>query len=120
LLACVAERTLGLARFQAWALVPISIASSLIAVIIGFSLDLGLVWTALVVVAAVSLLQISYLICAILYADSPQRHQAPYQLPAKRQPLSSIQKAIAKELRVYFAPPDNIQLRAQLAILEDR
>lgn len=119
LLACVAGVIFGLARFQAWALVPIVFLSSLIVSILGFRLDLGLVRTAFAVVAANALVEFAYLIGAALYAEVPKHQELPDRLPSNGRRLNTIQMAIA-ELGGYFAPPDDMpqQLRAKLAILE--
>jgi hypothetical protein len=122
LLACLAGVTFGLARFQAWALVPIVFLSSLVVAILGFRLDLGLVRTALAVVAANALVEFAYLIGAVLSAESPKQHQLPDRLPANRETLRTIRIAIADELRVYSRRPMTCRSNCalKLAILEAR
>lgn len=113
---------LGLARLRVWALIPAAITSFLITAIIGSGLGLTLGRIPLVLFAVFTLLQVAYLIGAVL-ADVPERQRVSDGVPAQQELLRTVQMAIADELRVYFAPSlDDVpqQLRAKLAMLESR
>jgi hypothetical protein len=94
----------GLARLKVWAVIPASTIFAMIAVVLGFYLGLTGGRIVLVVFAVLMLLQVAYLIGAVL-SDAPTRRQVSHRLPVERELLWTAQMAIADELRVYFAPP---------------
>jgi hypothetical protein len=119
-IACAAGAACGLARLKVWALIPASVSFAVIAVVLGSNLGLTGGRIILIVFAVLMLLQVSYLIGAVL-SETPTRHQVSDRLPGERELLWTVQMAIADELRVYFAPSlDEVpqQLRAKLAMLE--
>ena len=111
----------GLAQVRLWALVPIIIAFSAVAVVIGSSLGLTYGEITLVLFAALTALEGAYLIGVVL-VEEIARHQPSERLLAKQELLHTVQMAIGDELRVYFAPPGDLprQLRATLEILASR
>ena len=119
-IACAAGAACGLARLKVWALIPASTIFAVIAVVFGSSLGLTGGRIVLIVFAVLMLLQVSYLIGAVL-SETPARHQVSHRLPAERELLWTVQMAIADELRVYFGPSlDDVpqQLRAMLVMLD--
>lgn len=117
--ACATGAACGLARLKVWALIPASTIFVMIAVGLGSYLDLTWGRIALIVFAVLMLLQVAYLIGAVL-SGRPTRHQVSDCLPAERELIRIVQMAIADELRVYFAPSlEDVpqQLRAKLAML---
>jgi hypothetical protein len=120
-IACAVGAACGLARLKVLVLIAASAIFAAIAVVLGSNLGLTGDRIILVVFSVLMLLQVSYLIGAVL-SEMPARHQVSDRLPGKRELLWTVQMAIADELRVYFAPPlDELpqQLRAKLAMLDD-
>ena len=119
-IASAAGAACGLARLKVWALIPASTIFAVIAVALGSSLGLPGGRIILIVFSVLMLLQVSYLIGAVLF-ETPTRHRVSDRLPGERELLWTVQMAIADELRAYFAPSlDEVpeQLRAKLAMLD--
>jgi len=119
-IACAAGAACGLTRLKVWALIPASTIFAVIAVALGSNLGLPGGRIILIVFAVLMLLQVSYLIGAVL-SETPTRHRVLDRLPGERELLWTVQMAIADELRVYFARSlDEVpqQLRAKLAMLD--
>ena len=107
-------------RLKVWALIPASTIFAVIAVALGSNLGLPGGRIILIVFSVLMLLQVSYLIGAVL-SEMPTRHRVSDRLPGERELLWTVQMAIADELRVYFARSlDEVpqQLRAKLAMLD--
>lgn len=121
--ACATGMGLGLTRLRVWAIIPPSAIFALVVVIFGS--HLGLTWTrlALIAFAVLMVLQVSYLLGAVLSA-TPIRQAASARVPAKQELIHSVQTAIAEELPSYFEalPLDDMppQLHNKLALLDPR
>lgn len=122
-LACVAGAACGLARLKVWAIIPASTIFSLIVVILGSYLGLRWGRIALTVFSVLMLLQVSYLVGAVL-SDAPKPQRVSGHVPPKQELFRTVRTAIAQELRVHFelVPFDDVppQLRNKLALLETR
>jgi hypothetical protein len=120
-LAIVAGVACGLAEVRLWALVPVAIVFSIVAIVIGSSLGLNYSQVTLALLAALMAMEAAYLIGVAVVEETAQ-HKFSEILHAKQERLHRMQLAIGAELRVYFAPPEDLpqQLSARLEILASR
>jgi hypothetical protein len=120
--AAAAGTALGLARLKVWAVVPTIVIFSLIATAIGSGVGLNFGRIALIVFAGITVVQVSYLIGAVL-SEATTRERVSDRVPAKQELLRIMRTAIGEDLRAYFEVPlDAVppQLRQKLALLEAR
>jgi hypothetical protein len=119
-LAIVAGVACGLDQVRLWALVPVAIDFSIVAIVIGSSFGLNYSQLTLALLAALMAMEAAYLI-GVAVVEGTAQHKFSKILPAKQELLHRVQLAIGDELRVYFAPEDlPQQLSARLEILASR
>jgi hypothetical protein len=111
---------LGLARLKVWALIPATIVLSLTAAIGGVVFGLRWGTIALIVIAAVTILQSSYLIGGLL-SEAPSPRAAP-RTSLRPDLIRAAQLAIGEELRIEFERPYELprQLRTRMKQLAVR
>jgi hypothetical protein len=111
---------LGLARLKVLALIPATIVLSLTAAIGGVVFGLRWGTIALIVIAAVTILQSSYLIGGLL-SEAPSPRAAP-RTSLRPDLIRAAQFAIGEELRIEFERPHELprQLRTRMKQLAVR
>jgi cytochrome c oxidase subunit IV len=120
--ACATATGYGLARLTVWAIIPASIILMMIAVVLGVYLDLPWGRLAIIAFAVLPLLQVSYLISAVL-SEAPAHYWISGPMPQKQQLLHTMQASIGGQLQTYFkAPVDGMppRMRNRLARLDAR